>query len=350
MLLYTPDEISGILGIDVREVLFKNKKANAYLWRLVTKLRDDPIAVVPWNLFKRLIFSKQRWLPTESAAVELDQYLRDVSSASGLVEGRLSWKSAIESLNAGIVRSAGLPLAAFESEVDRLERGADEIEQLIDANDLRDVEKAIARVGLPYWPCLQETILKLNRRNDISAFGAVVPLLRVTTTLYLLSLFRHEFFEGKAESMLVLLPATNGERPVRAMARWHDWYKATFPEYPLWQMLYGAAGKDSGAPLVRAWRRGDVVPSWDHVGVISRSLAHELNVDAQEIHIPFRISLMVVRLLDHLLGECISVREKYVPEFDPISPFRDFPLMLEHARKVKAGLAAHSSDEPQPSF
>jgi len=334
------DEIEGALKVNLREALFGQKKLAAHNWRKFGNWQKNTFGPVK----QRDIEDLHKLLSARYGSRKgFNEGFNQVLSAP---EG-IGWKSDIKLVNLVIEAEGGPPFSTLEFEAARFDHVANDIRGRVASgvfvNFLTEIDCAV----YPSFLAAQE------RRNiSISSrLDEVESLLQAPTALYLFACLAIDFHPDAAKLFELLLPLRRENQIVHPVARWLERIQTAYPQVKWNETVAGSNGDiESAGRLIRKWRNGSELPSSRRWNEIAASISSQTKLELESIKSDFKLALLVIRFLEFLLNKSTQVRRKFLPNFDPVSPFRDFPLMLEHARKVKAGLAARSSDEPQPSF
>ncbi|HLO77103.1 MAG TPA: hypothetical protein VK196_11675 [Magnetospirillum sp.] len=253
------------------------------------------------------------------------------------------WERAMRSLNMGLQRGGTPPLTTLEAETIRLERLAIPVKDAVGRGDFQAAVDQIARADMPPAPCLQGIMGQIDCRGSKDRFAQTAAPEVIVTTLYLLACAEADWCDEGDPLGERLLPEIRGNKLVRPMRRWLEAIMETNglrSQRSLVRFLLGDRAEDTSRPELRRWWRSGTIPAWTKVPEMARSISRETGrKDADTLEKMIRTGLGAVRLLDGLLVLSIAVQNHHLP-YDPWAPFRDYPAMLAHARKVKAGLSA----------
>jgi hypothetical protein len=326
-----PNAIFEMLDWSVAKWLLVNKKSNPTKWRILSdieagKTKRPRLATVKWLL--RLFIKK----------VRIPGIVRQIRQ----IPDGLPWERAIRSFNIGNVAAGGEPSRTLEQESLRLERLADTAKVAIQQGDFQTAYDHIGRSKMPPLPSLKWIMGQIDCRGPIDRFAASACPLTIVTTLYLLACLEVDKYDAdEASGAERLLPELRDGCLIRPMTRWLEGVKAA-NELPTVHALYDcllAQGDDDVRREVRKWRGQGDIPSWSRVTPMVSSISEKFGRDKKdEIERKVRMGLAIVRILDGLLKCSLEIRDRYFPDYDPLAPFRDYPLMYAHAGKVKAAL------------
>ena len=177
-------------------------------------------------------------------------------------------------------------------------------------------------------------------------FATTASPVVIMSTLYLLACWAVDWFGADTPpNGITILPEQRGERVVRPMTRWLESVKAThgLPTVrALSDYILAPSSKDEDVETLRRvfrrwWTQGEV-PPWSRVPHIARSISEVLGKPVEQIRGQLTEALGMIRLMDGLLEYSLKIRDHLLPDYDPLSPFRGYPLMRSHALEVKAAL------------
>lgn len=247
-------------------------------------------------------------------------------------------------LNMGFRRGGNHPLLTLEVEAIRLERLAIPVIEAVEHGDFQAAFDQIASADMPPLPCLQGIMAQIDCQGSRDRFAFSTGPVFIVTTLYLLACAEADWCDEGEPLGERLLPKIEDKTLVRPMRRWLEAVKESFGLPSRGSLaLFLLPGRDERTSRreVAEWWSDGKWPAWSRVPMMARAMARATRRnDVATLEKMIRTGLGAVRLLDELLVLSVAIQNHHLPDYDPWSPFLDYPLMVAHARKVKAGLPA----------
>lgn len=251
------------------------------------------------------------------------------------------WEATVSAFNEA---SGNFPLVTLEAEAIRLERLAVPIKAAVSRSDFRAAYDLIEKADMPLFHCLPRIISQIDYQSSQDRLTQTAIPLAVATTLYLLACAEADGAVDGEEIVGKLLPEMKNGEVIRPMRRWLENAQEAMglrTKVSLAKTLLPPPNKlSTSTALLRKWRSGQEMPSWARVRTMVDGVEQKTGGNKAEIEAKIKIQLCIVRILDGLMVQSILVQNLILSDYDPWGPFRDYPLMLAHARSVKAGLSA----------
>ena len=266
-------------------------------------------------------------------------------------EGTL-WEVAAISLEKGIKASApehDTSLDLFGKEAVQMEKIAYEaVKQAVEQDDLRIAVDLISRWKLCRLPSLQWVIGNIDTSSQKRFSETAFPL-TIYSTLYLLACWYVDWFgTDTPKEGISIMPEQRGSDLVRPMTRWLEGIETshiltTRDALADFLLCKSSGDLEDKKREIRKWRNQGEIPSWSRVKVIVNSLGKRLGEENREqIQTEVTMSLAMVRIVDALLTASIEIQKRWLPDYDPLAPFKDAPLIFDYARGAKAALLQHA--------
>lgn len=338
-----PHTITGLLDLSLPKLLLGSKEVNLTAWRVLSDLiagKTKRPQQRTLEKFANLAVARLNSTRTPSDFLEM---------LKGIPDGR-PWEVSLASWNAG--RRAVAPdydpsVELFNVEAARMEQIAYEAARKAkEQGDWKGAVDEIRRWELCRLPSLQWVLGNLDVGSQERFVATVSPLI-VTSTLYLMACWSVDWYGVEEHATRIsMIPEQRGTRLVRPMTRWLEGLKArrksrtlrTLSDY----LLYPHSTDEDVETLRRVfrnwWTKGDI-PPWSRVPHIVHSLCLVHGEENREqIQDELHMILAMIRLMDKLLQFSLEIRDRWLPDYDPLAPFRDAPLISEHAREAKTAL------------
>jgi len=331
-----PTAIIAMLDFSLPKWLLGKEENDPTMWRILSDMESGRTKRPQRKTEERVIE-----LMTEKEPVPgLMEQLRQIPDGS-------PWKVFITSFNLGAVASGGTPYLVLGTESLRLEQLAVAAREALRQGNFPAAYEQIERWEMTPLPSLQWVMDQIDCHGTTERFAATAAPLVIMTTLYLLACWEVDSFDKNGHRLTgMLLPEMRKGELIRPMTRWLEGVKEKngIPTMrALSDHLLAPSSKDKSPDNlrreVRKWYGGGEIPAWSRVPLIVGSLAGVFGHDNKDA-IEFKVwaGLCMVRILDGLLAFSIKIRDLHLPDYDPLAPFRDYPLMFAHARQVKAAL------------
>ena len=346
VIAFPPENIIEWLGVSPKKFFLGSKEEEESLWKIWDSLEKGGQKGLQAKTAKKLRERIEKKLPDLTLLDKLDT-LND--------KGLRPWEAIVRASN---LASRNRPLVTLEAEAIRLERLAVPIKAAVARSDFRAAYELIEKADMPSFPCLSMIISQIEYEGPKDRLIQTTLPLAVATTLYLLACAEADRSDdGEVMSERLIPEIRNGEL-FRPMRLWLEAVKANYglrTQKKISEFLLKARDDEQDYEErmkrektrlreLRKWWSGREFPSWTRVPTmalaVSRATKQNSPENTSEIAKEIRIGLGIVRILDGLMVQSILAQNLFLPDYDPWGPFRDYPLMLSHAREVKAGLSA----------
>jgi hypothetical protein len=322
--------------ISPQALMLGKKEADPSIWRILSDLEKG---------------RQKRIHPgTEARIWKLVQDRWPLLNPSLLAELRgqpdcLPWEGAIAVLDLVVRASGGPPWCVLGAEAIRLEQLSIPVEEALERGDFHVARDLMATSNMPQLECLPVIISQIDCSGDKGRFAVTAAPVVIVTTLYLLACVEADSNDKSVALGARLIPEMRDGTLVRPMRRWLEGFKEEYElrtEERLAQFLLTGQDEKTSQREVRKWWSGEI-PAWTRVRRMARALSQATGRnDIDPLERMLRVGLAAVRLLDRLLSSSLSIHARHLP-YDPYGPFREYPAMLAHARKVKTGLLADAN-------
>lgn len=335
-----PHTLISMLDLSWPKILLGSKKADPTAWRILNDLFTGKTKRPQQKTLDRIGAQISEKF---SAGRPFDVF----DMARETPDGR-PWETLTAMWNAGVMASGGEPMATFSTEAVRLERIADAARAAAKVGDLRKAFDHIQGWDLNTLSCQQWIMAHIDCSGSLEQFQRTAAPLVIVATLYLLACWAVDFSGPDVpQRSFSIMPEQRGDRMIRPMRRWLEGVKSDRNIRTLDDMadfLLRPSPKEDVETLRRQfrkwWQRGEV-PAWSMVPRIVASLSQVLRAEhPAEIEKKINIAMAAIRFVDNLLTHSLAIRDKILPKYDPLAPFRDYPQMRRHAAEVEAALSA----------
>lgn len=343
-----PQEIINMTGLSVPKMVLGGKDNDPSMWRILTDMNAGRTLRPQQKTLRRLetlLISSLNRLTGESPPCGF-------LSKKANVSGDRPWEFCVAALNEGRIQADpnfDPSLDLFGIEAIRFDQIACHTNKafLDQGNYQAAVEHIKSQWTLSHLPSSQWVIENIDTSDSRDRFIVTALPLTIITTLYLLACWSVGF--EISSNAISVMPERRGERLVRPMTRWLEGIKVrdeiqsvrSLSDYFLYPRTE-SEDIDTLRRLFRRWWTKGEIPPWSRVPHIANSISRVIvQAESKEISEELHWALTTIRVVDRLLSLSLEIKEHCLPDYDPLLPFQDYELMLEHARKAKAALQLH---------
>jgi len=332
VLALPPDKLLEWLDVSLPAMLLGKKESDPTLWRILSNVKKGRQKRIHPRTEAALLARMQVKCPVSNLMDEI-----------GRVPDAPPWERTIRAFNSGHRLAGSPPLLVLEVEAIRLERLAIPVKEVVRLGDFHAARNLLVAANMPPLDCWPEIISQIECSGGKDRFVVTATPVVIASTLYLLACAEVDMVEAGEALGARLIPEMRDGVLVRPMRRWLEAVmeeKGLRTQRSLARFLLTDQNEDTSRLELRKWWSGQGVPAWTRVRTMARAISRATGRnDTDTLEKMIQIGLGAVRLLDGLLVLSMAVQEHHAP-YDPWGAFRDYPAMLAHARKVKAGLPA----------
>lgn len=333
-----PHTIFQLLDVSVPKLILGSKESNPSAWRVLT------------DLFSGKTNRPQKRTLDALLALSVGRNAPPLSELTKEWTGGLPWETLVTGVTSGRKRAETAydpSTDIFRVEAIRMERLAyTAMQEAKKANDLSVALEHISRWNLCDLPSLQWVIGNIDTR-DLDRFGATASPLVITASLYLMACWNVESLDADPpDNTPSITPQRRDGQYIRPMSRWLETLKQGYgfktqrelANFLLRPRSTNEEPKDLERE-VRKWRATGAIPAWSRVPhIINSVVEHEGEDRREQIHNSLYGVFAMIRLMDKLLTLSQEIQRRWLPDYDPLAPFQDMPLIRERAVAAKAAL------------
>ncbi|MCM0020437.1 MAG: hypothetical protein NBV67_10625 [Tagaea sp.] len=332
----SPSKIFKWCGFSFPKWLLGKKENNQALWRALGDLKRGKHK----KLHPRTEENLRAKLSTKLAgSVSLEAIERQCPDGP-------PWESAVRAFNAGVGLKDGAAFSTLAHEAVRLERQAKPVILAFEAGQYDTALNLLANADTPKVVSGASLAGRIESNDPKAHFVATAAPLIVSTTLYLFACFDADFDDSGESRYAKFMPKRANGRIQWPMERWLQsaMERAALTSMSdLEKLLFDGVDLGDAKRERRRWQSGKEFPAWTRVSAMARSVCRQRkHADFEAVSSFMRVELTATRFL-HELFLFAKPFEKTFPGYDALKAFRDYPMMVDHARRLKAGLPAEAS-------